>query len=338
MQLASTNLYTINPGAINLNVRIICSDCKEDPPNLVEEFSSGDTVCGSCGLVVGDRIVDTRSEWRTFANDEGGDNQSRVGTSANPLLNGSQLDTIISTQDGGHGLSKTQGRSVAQKGEKNLVSAYREISAMCDAIHLPKSISDIAKQVFKKVDDSKALKGRSNESIISACIFIACRQGKAPRTFKEICALTNVPKKEIGRVFKSLQKMLTDDNLLSSNAGQGDDSYIPSSTSPKDLMIRFCNRLSLPTSVQIAASELANRASAEGTLAGRSPISIAASGIYMASYLFQHPKLPREIAEVVGVSDSTIRNAYKSLYLEREKLIDPKWLNGKSMDMILPRP
>lgn len=34
------------------------------PPNLVEEFSSGDTVCGSCGRVLGERAIDTRSEWR----------------------------------------------------------------------------------------------------------------------------------------------------------------------------------------------------------------------------------------------------------------------------------
>ena len=31
---------------------------------IVEEFGSGDLVCGRCGLVLGDRIVDTRSEWR----------------------------------------------------------------------------------------------------------------------------------------------------------------------------------------------------------------------------------------------------------------------------------
>lgn len=29
-----------------------CPDCQEDPPNLIEEFSSGDMVCASCGLVV----------------------------------------------------------------------------------------------------------------------------------------------------------------------------------------------------------------------------------------------------------------------------------------------
>ena len=26
----------------------------------------------SCGLVLGDRVIDTRSEWRTFADDEAG--------------------------------------------------------------------------------------------------------------------------------------------------------------------------------------------------------------------------------------------------------------------------
>jgi hypothetical protein len=31
---------------------MICPDCKEFPPNLTEEFSSGDMVCATCGLVV----------------------------------------------------------------------------------------------------------------------------------------------------------------------------------------------------------------------------------------------------------------------------------------------
>lgn len=46
----------------DLNLRLLCPDCKNDPPNLVEEFASGDLVCGDCGLVVGDKIIDTRSE------------------------------------------------------------------------------------------------------------------------------------------------------------------------------------------------------------------------------------------------------------------------------------
>ena len=33
----------------NLNIHLICPDCRETPPNIVEEFSSGDMVCGTCG-------------------------------------------------------------------------------------------------------------------------------------------------------------------------------------------------------------------------------------------------------------------------------------------------
>lgn len=48
----------------DLAVRLICPECGDPNPNIVEEFGSGDLVCGNCGLVLGDRVVDTRSEWR----------------------------------------------------------------------------------------------------------------------------------------------------------------------------------------------------------------------------------------------------------------------------------
>jgi transcription initiation factor TFIIB len=53
---------------------------------MEQEFSAGDIICGSCGLVLQSHIVDTRSEWRTFSNDDqGGDDPSRVGDAGNPL-------------------------------------------------------------------------------------------------------------------------------------------------------------------------------------------------------------------------------------------------------------
>src|SRR3954469_9019569 len=204
----------------DLNIRLICPDCKNPVPNIIEEFASGDLVCGDCGLVLGDRIIDTRSEWRTFANDEG-DDPSRVGQAANPLLEGSQLDTIIGRRDGGTGvakdLNKVHGRATAIKGERNLVQAYKEISSMCEAISLSKLVSDTAKQLYKRVDDEKLLRGKSSDAIIAACIFIACRQEKVGRTFREICSLTRVPKKEIGRCYKALQsKLQTNTTVMNS--------------------------------------------------------------------------------------------------------------------------
>lgn len=77
-------------------------------------------------------------------------------------------------------------------------SAYRDIGTMCDVISLPKSISDTSKQLFKRVDEERLLKGKRQDAIIAACIFIACKQGRVARSLKEIVALTNVSKK-VGR-------------------------------------------------------------------------------------------------------------------------------------------
>ncbi|KAF9307238.1 transcription initiation factor IIB [Mortierella antarctica] len=300
---------------VDLNVQLMCPDCKVVPPNISEEFSSGDLVCADCGLVLGDRIVDTRSEWRTFANDEG-DDPSRVGSAANPLLNGPQLDTVISQRDGGSGiareLNRTHGRVTAVKGERNLLQAYKDISAM----------SDIAKQLFKRVEDEKLLRGKPNESIIAACIFIACRQYGVPRTFKEICTLTQVPKKEIGRCFKALNEAFQETKVQTMTS--------------EDLMARFCSNLNLPMEVQKSAVDLTKRAKDIGNLAGKSPVSIAAACIYMASHLFDKARSTRDISVVCGVSEVTIKNAYKHLYGERNKLIDDR-ITAKHIEA-LPAP
>jgi len=195
------------------------------------------------------------------------------------------------------------------------------------------------------VDDHKAFKGKPQEAIIAGCIFIACRQCQVPRTFREIFALTKVPKKEIGRVFKALEKFFAAQDSkkmdeITKSGGIVDDSQqykTTSSTKATELMIRYCNNLNLTQNCTTIAQELADRAATIGTLAGRSPISSAAACIYMVSYLMKQPKTAKEISTIAGVSDGTIRNAYKHLYTDRNKLIDLKWIeNGKGDISALP--
>lgn len=311
----------------DLNVKLLCPDCRNPTPNIVEEFASGDLVCGDCGLVLTGKVIDTRSEWRTFANDDG-DDPSRVGAASNPLLNGSQLDTVISKDDGGSGmardLSKLQSRSTVVKGEKNLLAGYKEIQALGDKMGLTKLIVDVAKQYYKMVEDKKLLRGKSTESILAACIFLGCRQESVPRTFKEICVWTGVPKKELGRAFKALSKHV--------------DGVQPKTMSSEDLMSRFCSSLGLPIDVQKAAVDLTKIAKENGALAGKSPVSVAAACIYLVCHLFGHPKATKDVAHVAGVSDVTIKNAYKYLYHERVKLVSSSnWKNVGPIDS-LPTP
>lgn len=160
--------------------------------------------------------------------------------------------------------------------DRALLNAFREINAMADRINLPKTIVDRANALFKQVHDGKNLKGRANDAIASACLYIACRQEGVPRTFKEICAVSKISKKEIGRCFKLILKALeTSVDLITTG----------------DFMSRFCSNLGLPNMVQRAATHIARKAVEIDIVPGRSPISVAAAAIYMASQV--HKTLQR---------------------------------------------
>lgn len=315
----------------NLNITLTCPDCKTYPPDLVERFSEGDIVCGGCGLVLSDRVVDTRSEWRTFSNDDqNGDDPSRVGDAGNPLLDSEDLSTMISyvpdNTKAGRELNRAQSKSLVDKKDNALAAAYAKISQMCDGYQLPRIVQDGAKEVYKLVYEERPLKGKSQESIMAAAIHIGCRKAQVARTFKEIWALTNVPRKEIGRVSKIVNRIIQEKNQANPNAYSFiQDNLQTTQTSAEDLIRRFCSHLGLNTQITNAAEYIARRCKEVGILAGRSPITIAATVIYMAALVFGADLQPSKIAEKTGVSDGTIKTSYKVMYEEKEKLIDPTW-------------
>ncbi|KAH9833670.1 cyclin-like protein [Rhodofomes roseus] len=320
----------------DLAVRLICPECKDPNPNIVEQFSSGDLVCGTCGLVLGDRVVDTRSEWRTFANDEG-DDPSRVGAASDPLLEGmEQLDTTISFRDGGSGiareLQRAASRSSASRAERNLLQAFRDISSWCDQFSLPKTISDIAKQLYKRTDEEKLLRGKPSEAIIAACIFIACRQAHVPRTFREICSLTGVSKKTLGQCYKAMEQAF---NLTPGASAQGGRHITTPAAArgPEDLLVRYCNHLDLPPNVQPICSDIIIKARELGIADGRSPVSIAGGAIYFTCHLLGKVKSAREISTVAGVSEGTIKLVYRLYYADREKLVKEEWIKEGKADV-----
>lgn len=139
---------------------------------------------------------------------------------------------------------------------------------MADRINIVKTIVDRANCLFKRVHDTRSLKGRSYVAVASACLYIACRQEAVPRTFKEVCAISSVSKKEIGRCFKLILKII----------GTSVDQITST-----DFMARFCTNLDLPMAVQRAATHIARKATEENIVAGKSPISVAAAAIFMAS-------------------------------------------------------
>ncbi|PIC25373.1 hypothetical protein B9Z55_018329 [Caenorhabditis nigoni] len=225
--------------------------------HLIEDHRAGDLVCPACGLVVGDRLVDVGTEWRSFSNERSGNDPSRVGAPENPLLSGGDLSTTIAVGFGGsdsdNSLANAQRKSMNNT-DRQMTAAMSLIREMSERIHLPRNIQENASRIFKDVLDSRALRGKNNEAQAAACLYIACRKDGVPRTFKEICAVSRVSKKEIGRCFKIIIRNL--------------ETNLEQITSA-DFMSRFCGNLYLPNSIQAAATRIAKRAVDMDLVAGR---------------------------------------------------------------------
>lgn len=294
-----------------------CPDCNKQT-EVVFDHSAGDTVCVECGLVLEAHSIDETSEWRTFANETGDNDPVRVGGPSNPLLTDGGLSTVISKPNGASGdfLSSSLGRwqNRGSNPDRSLIMAFKTIGTMSDRLGLVATIKDRANEIYKKVEDSKSIRGRNQDAILAACLYIACRQEDKPRTVKEICSVANgASKKEVGRAKEFIVKQLEEEMGKSMEMG---------TIHAGDFLRRFCSHLGMGHQAVKAATEAVKKS--EELDIRRSPISIAAAAIYMISQLSEEKKLLRDISRATGVAEGTIRNSYKDLHPHAARLI-PDW-------------
>ena len=84
-------------------------------------------------------------------------------------------------------------------------------------------------------------------------------------------------------------------------------------TSPINYIPRFASQLKLSGKVESKAIEIIRDAKKEGLSSGKTPSGLAAAALYIASVLLGERKTQRDVADIAGVTEVTIRNRYKEL-------------------------
>jgi transcription initiation factor TFIIB len=119
-----------------------------------------------------------------------------------------------------------------------------------------------------------------------------------PRTLGEISSVAHISKKEIGRTYRYVSREL---GLK----------LLP--TSPEDYISRFCSELKLSGDVRAKTVAILQDAVDRELMSGRGPSGMAAASLYIASVLCGERRTQREVADVAGVTEVTIRNRYKEI-------------------------
>ncbi|MCL7033518.1 hypothetical protein MKW94_030310 [Papaver nudicaule] len=234
----------------------------------------------------------------------------RVGEKSNPLLTTVGLTTLISIPKGAaeySSSSKSLGRFrhvSVQDPHKGLMDVFDVIRGMSDSLGLAETIKDLASEIYKKTEDAKSGKGGNKDATIAACLYVACEKLKNPRRIKEFRFVANgLSEKRIGRANKHTKHISNDSEEESRDEGVG--------VNAGDFLRRFCSHLGMSNQT----AELDIR---------RSPVTVAATVIYMITQFSGDPKQIQEVSAVTGVAEVTLKKSYKEICPYASRLV-PAW-------------
>jgi len=282
-----------------------CPECKGI--NLIINKDRGEVICKECGLVVEEKMVDFDQEWREF-DDDSDNKRRRTGAPMTYTKYDRGLGTDVGQKEDIYKL-KGKERSkffrlrkwqyrISTAIERNLKLALAELKRVSSYLKLPESVEEESARIYTLAVQRGLVRGRSMESVVAGALYAACRRHEVPRTLDELSEASGIDKKEIGRTYRFITRELQI-RILPSN--------------PVDYLARFASALKLSAETQSRAVDILEQAQNSELTSGRGPTGIAAASLYVAALINNEKRTQREVADVAGVTEVTIRNRYKEL-------------------------
>lgn len=296
-----------------------CSECSST--HFFHDPDRAERICAKCGTVLEESMVDLGQEWRAFDHDQ---KMKRARTGA-PLTH-KRHDKGLSTEIGKGStelfkvpakkrsqffrIRRWQKRLLTSK-DRNMSFALSELQRLVSYLGLPKTLHEEVAKLYEEALQKGLVRGRSIESIIAALVYSLAREYESPRTLTEISQASGIGKRELGRTYRYISRKLNL-RILPARA----ETYIP----------RFSSMLKLSDKIQMRAIKILKHAKEKDVISGKGPTGCAAAAIYIASVLEGERKTQREVADVVGVTEVTIRNRYKEIAeaLDLEEEVEKK--------------
>ena len=298
-----------------------CPECGSI--NLFWNRDQGEIICKSCGLVVEEKMIDFGQEWREF--DQKGESKRRAGAPMTYTQYDQGLGTRVGTSSDLYGLGKKDRNKffrlrkwqnrISTAIERNLKLALAELKRVGSYLKLPKSVEEEAARIYTMAVQKGLVRGRSMESVVAGALYAACRRHEVPRTLDELSEASGIEKKEIGRTYRFVTRELGM-NILPSN--------------PEEYIARFASALKLSPESQSKSIDILKKAQKAELTSGRGPTGIAAASLYVSALIHGEKRTQREVADVAGVTEVTIRNRYKELLAKLNLEKDIKKIKKKN--------
>ena len=277
---------------------------------IITDTETGEIFCGGCGFVLSEKLQESGPEWRSFS--DGNINRRRTGDGTSLAKHDQGLSTVINPTNRdatGKPLSSSMkntlkrlrtwdGRSQNDVINSNLKQAFNELYRLKDKLYLSDAVVEKAAYIYRKALENKLVRGRTIHGMMGSALYAACREVETPRTIKDIAEATNIKKKEIARCYRLLLRELS--------------LKMPVVDSVQNVA-RIASKAGLSEKTKRYAIEILRKAEENKISAGKNPMGLAASALYLSCVKNGEDKTQRDVAEAANITEVTIRNRYKGL-------------------------
>jgi transcription initiation factor TFIIB len=279
----------------------MCSSCRSEI--VVTDHECGEVICSRCGVVV-DRLESSAiQEWRAFSVDDFYRKCRIGGATSLARYNKGLVTTIGNSRD-----AKERGFNfhrirvwdfrIQSANDRSLKQALPALEHLKESLGLPDAIVEKSAYFYRKAARINLIKGRTVSSVLAASVYLACRELETPRTLNEVSSASNVTRKKVSRDYRLLLHTF--------------DPKIPAIDHIR-CITRIANKVGLSEKTKRMAIKIMRQVVAMQVSAGKGPMGMAATVLYIACLQAGEIKTQKELSIAAGVTEVTIRNRYSEL-------------------------
>ncbi len=285
-----------------IEAKIKCPDCGSN--KFFHDREKGEVICRACSFVVAEAQFDFAEDTRAFDFEEL-ERKSRSGSPFDPRV-ANNLTTQIGNKSDLEKLGRKQKQLMQRIRKKNnwtsnsleinYNTAFNILKMLASYLNIPQSVEKEAALIYRRSAEKGLTIKRSIESIVAASLYIAGRLYALPKSMDEFVEASKINKKILGKTYKLITREL-DIKLVPSN--------------PTDYVEKFGSILVLGAKTQTRAINMIEQAKKKQMLSGLSPISVAATTLYLSGLKEGERRTQKEVAEQTGITEATLRSRCK---------------------------
>ena len=290
---------------------VVCSICNRND-KVITDTESGEVICSNCGTVISDKVEDASHLERHIFNGGGQIEETRARTGAPTSLarHDMGLSTMVGKENRDASGTKIDPSTMqrlrtcnsrvqlSEPSDKSRREAFLLLDTLKDKLGLSDTVIENTAYLYRKAQQRKFLRGRSISGVVCAATYIACRDLGISKTMREIAAASNIKQKNIARVYRQLVREF--------------DYKVPN-IDPIKCVARVANNAKLAEKTKRQAINIMQKVTENEMSAGKDPMGLAATVLYMSCIKTGENISQREISNVAGITEVTLRNRYKDL-------------------------